>query len=1504
MPLPGGPADKLGNRYERLWTAHQLLRLLDRGCESVRLEEPGVDKAEFVVRRGDSKEFHQAKRGGMGASWSVASLAAEGVLQSMKQLLTDPDASFVFVSGSAAGELAELCEAVKSAESEQEFMATFLKAKTRAEPFKRVCRDWKCDPGTAIDYLRRIEVSTLGERELEDQVRLYARTLFLADTTQVMAELLHVVDNSVHRTVRRDDLLDVMRRRGFVPRRVTSRTQAVAAVRQATDSYLQRARRRLIHGTLVPRNASQTVLEGVGNSATALVGKAGSGKTACAVEIVEELLSRGVEVLAFRLDRYVSASSTGELGKRLGLEESPVLMLAAAAEKGRCAGVLVVDQLDAVSTTSGRSSDALDLVEDLLGEANAIRERVKLHVVLVCRAFDWDNDHRLRRLIRESDPHVAVSEFTDEETRGLLKQGGFTPVLFREAQLRLLQVPQNLSLFLDAGFATDSAPNFNTVTELFDRYWDVKRGLVLERAGHSGDHWGEILHLLCSEMTEKQELSARREALDSVPPLYLNQMVSEGVLAFDGKRYGFGHESFFDYCYARVLFLPGLESLTSMLHTSEQHLFRRGQVRQVLAYVRDADFDRYIEEVRSLLSDPAIRVHIKDLVFALLAEVPDPREDEWQIWIEWTRPALEAIKAGKRSVDKLSELAWRRLFGSKPWFEFLVSHGVVEQWLRSANDGLTDMAVGNYLKVHQRHAPDTVAALLEPYVGLGGKWHQRLEVFAMWADASGSRRLFDLFLRLIDDGTLDDARGPIAVNSTFWDMFYGLDEKQPEWVGELLAHQAKRRLAILKEHGELPHHERLLPHNRGAADMFVRAAKTAPLEFVQHVLPVLLEVSDLTAKGDAPRRDAVWTYSFRTAHPSAEEACLNALTRAMEELADIATVETRDKVLGELRRRDTHVANHLLLALYRGAPDRLGDDMVDTLCAENWRFNCGFSDNVNWYAMKTILAAAPHLSNGHLSRLEEAILHYVPRLEASVAGRLLRGKSQFALLSSIPTALRTVRGQARFRELERKFGEAPGEPKEMQVEVVGSPIRTSESEKMTDDQWLKAVKRYSTEEWRDGNGEIVGGAHQSSQVLEEGVKKEPERFARLAMRFDGDMNPVYIQRTLAGLAQVELEETLKLDVCRKAFAESREICGAQIAHAIGSVSGALPEDAVEMIAWLATEHPDPEQEQWREDASGGQKYWNGDMYAHGINTARGHAAMAIQQLILSDPGNLERFRKVIEKIVKDRSSAVLSCVAGIFEAVAVTDSEEAVALFLTMDIPAEELLATPHVTRFMKYSLVKNFEELTPLIESMICSSARPVAKHGAILAGLALLHGHDAEWLVETALEKSETPRLGIATVASWNIKTSECRDWCEQKLLELFEDESADVRREAASCFHHLDSEPLEEYGDLVNRFSVSKAFDDDPSSLLRALKKSRQRLPGLTCLVCERHLERFSEEARDFRSAGASDLYTLVELIFRTYQQHQKDEWATRALDMIDRICLKGLAGTVEQFDMFER
>ena len=1509
MTLPGGPADKLGNRYEKWWTVSECVRLLHGDTDAIRIEDPGVEKAEFVVTAGPRRELHQAKRSHPNGKWSLPALASDGLLQAIGDALAGNDDRFVFVSGSEARELAELYEAACDAESAEEFERTFLAAEGRRQSFEKLLdRYWKCDGPTAFERLQRIDVRTIGERDLEDKVRWGAQALFLADPGKVLAELRAIVEDSVHRTITRQGLVEELCRRGYRLRRLSSPERAGVAVREATDRYLDGARRRLIQETLVPRKAAETLLSRLGETATdsVVTGKAGSGKTACVVEITEALRERDLPVLAFRLDRipFPSVSTTADLGGHLGLEESPVLVLAAAAEAAGCAGVLIVDQLDAVSTMSGRSSGAFDVVEDLLQEARGTHARAVLHTVVVCRAFDWQNDHRLRRLVPpDSGTQVEIMEFEVDEVKEILTGADFDPALFRERQLALLRLPQNLSLFLEAGFDASQAPTFGTATQLFDRYWIEKRRAVEEQVSPSRDQWRQVMEALCNEMTSAQQLSVPRETLDDFPSAYVDRLASEGVLTFNGRRYGFGHESFFDYCFARV-FIRQRESLVSFLKGSEQHLFRRAQVRQMLAYLRDADRAKYVEEIRALLSDEGIRTHIKDLAFALLAEVTDPSEEEWAMWQQWIAPALKAIEEGTPNPDKLSEIAWQRFFGSPSWFEATDRHGVIEDWLASGNDRFANVAV-NYLGRHQRHAPDRVAALLEPYADRGGEWASRLRFIMGWADLHTSRRFFDLLLRLVDNGALDEARRPLAEDDTFWDMLHDLDKSRPEWIPEVLAHRFRRRLAVVRADGGDLRGWEFFRYDQSAAVLFNTSARHVPAVFVEHVLPVVLEISDSALFGDTPpRRDTVWPTLTKTHHPGGEEACLPELAGALATLARESATDLRD-VVADLRRRDTHIANHLLLALYTGGAARYADEAAALLCDEPWRFECGLSENPHWCAMEAIRAVVPHCTAGNRERLERVILHYVHPYERTKDGYKRIGWSRFALLSAIPPELRSARANAHFEELKRKFGEPEGEPRGITGGVVKSPIKKDVADKMTDDQWLRAIKKYRSEDWgRFLQDEVTGGARQLAQVLEERAKEEPERFARLSLRFPADANPVYLDWTLLALKEASIASDLKLQVCRKAFAESRGPCGRFIADVLGNIEDPLPDDAVRMLHQLATEHEDPASEAWQEEAGSGQPYYGGNIHFNGINTTRGKAADAIGDLILSDAACIERFRPTLDRMIRDRSAAVLSCVVGTLGAISSHDPALGMLLFRGMNLSEDRLLATHHVYDFINGHLRDGFPELRPIVERMLRSSEPEVREAGAHFAGIANLIHEDAADLVDEALRGNARQRLGVAQVAAAYIAVPECRAWCESTLDALFDDDDPEVRRETASCFRRLQDETLDDYGDLIATFCDSKAFEEESSRILHTLEKSSGRLPGMTCEVCEKFFDRFTDEARDIRTRRAGGTHTVAKLIFRTYQQHQDDEWTSPSLDLIDRLCLERIHDAGREFEQFER
>ena len=1506
MTLPGGPADKLGNRYEKWWTVEQCVRMLRDETEAIRIEPPGVEKVDFVVTAGPRRELHQVKRSHPNGKWSLAALASDGLLKAIGDALAGNDGvRFVFVSGSDARELADLCEAANDAESVEESDRVFLKARKHKESFKSLLRHWKCDGPTAIERLQRVEVHTISEHLLKDKVRGRVQDRFFVDPDKVLSELRAIVEDSVHRTITRQDLVEELARRGCRMWHLPSPEHAGVAVREATDRYLDGARRRLIRRTLVQREASKTLLSCLGETATdsVVTGKAGAGKTACVVEVTEALRERGLPVLTFRLDRIqlLSASTTTDLGSHLDLEGSPVLVLAAAAEAAGRPGALIVDQLDAVSTMSGRSSDALDVVERLLQETRDARTRAVIHTVVVCRVFDWRHDHRLRQIAPpDSDTQVEVAEFTADEVKPILTEAGFDPTLFRERQLALLRLPQNLSLFLEAGFDASQAPTFDTATQLLERYWNEKRRAVEKRAAPSPDQWMEVIETLCNEMTSTQQLSAPREILDDFSTAYVDQLASEGVLTFDGCRYGFGHESFFDYCFARV-FIRRRESLVSFLKGSEQHLFRRAQVRQVLAYLRDADPGRYVEELRALLSDEGIRAHIKDLTLALLAEVTDPTEDEWAIWQQWIAPALKAIEEDTPNPDKLSEIAWRRFFGSSSWFEPTDRHGVIEDWLASGNDRFANVAVNYLLGRHQRRSPDRAAALLEPYADHGGEWALRLRSLMERADLHTSRRFFDLFLRLVDNGTLDAVQAP----NTFWSRLRALGENRPEWIPEVLAHWFRRRLAVVRAGGGKLRGREFFRYDQSAAVLFNTSARHAPAVFVEHVLPVVLEISDFALVGSTPPKlDAVWPFLTKTDHPGGEEACLPELAGALATLARENTTDLRD-VIADLRRRDTHIANHLLLALYTGGAARHADEAAALLCEEPWRFQCGFSDNRHWCAMEAIRAVIPHCTAKNRERLETVILSYIRPYERTKDGYKRTGWSRFALLSAIPSELRSTAANAHFEELKRKFGEPVGEPQGITGGWVESPIKKDAADKMTDNQWLRAIVKYRSEDWghfsRSG---VTGGAWELAEDLADRTKEEPERFARLSLRFPADANPVYLERTLSALEKAPIASDLKLQVCGKAFAESRGPCGRSIVDVLGNIEDPLPGDAVRMLHQLATEHEDPTSEAWQENAGGGKPYYGGDILNNGINTTRGRAAGAIQKLIFNDGISIERFRPTLDRMVRDRSAAVLSCVAGTLRAVAYHDPALSILLFRNMNLSEDRLLATHHVYNFIRDSLRDNFAELRPIIERMLRSSEPEVCEAGARFASIAVLIHKGAEDLVDKALRGDASHRLGVAQVAAANITDSECRDWCETTLVALFDDDDSEVRREAASCFRHLQDEALDDYGDLIATFCDSKAFEEDSSWILYTLEESPGRLPGMTCEVCEKFLDRFADETRNIQTSRAGDTDIVAKLIFRTYQQHQNDEWTARSLNLIDRLCLDRIHDAGREFEQFER
>lgn len=1510
MTLRGGPAEKCGYIYEKLWTLLQFTRMLrDPSIKAIQVERPNTAGVDFLVTSVAGKEFHQVKRRHSKGKWSLAGLASEKIPEVAGRCLAEAESNrYVFVSGSDAPELSDLCEAARSADSFEDFQEGFLpeKAKGRNKAFREMCEAWGGGAQCTYKYLRRIEVKISDSESLNCQLRSEAQALFSGVAEAVTACLERIREDSMQRPITREDLISRLKRDGYRLRQLADPSHAYDVVRNVTDQYLMDVRRRLIRGEIVHRDKPQALLSCPEKGEVdniVITGGAGSGKTVFVADIVQVMRDkRRWPVLAFRIDQVPEVRSALSLGKSLGFDESPSQVLAVAAETVNLPGVLVIDQLDAVSAMSGRTSNTFNAIDELLGEMRRLHNRIAVRVIIVCREFDWRHDGQLRQLVpeAESEHRIDIPKFPVDTVEKILSGLDCSLALLRPQQLELLRLPQNLRLFTEVDLGKSDTFTFGTEIDLFDKYWDEKRQAVKKGGLPITDQWMEVMRALCEDMTSSQQLSVPREVLDDFSPVYLRSLVSDGVLVSSGNRYGFGHESFFDYCFARIFSRDSNASLVSSLKETGQHLFRRAQVRQVLTYLRDKDHARYVKETRGLIADENIRPHIKDLVLALFFKVSDPREEEWQLFLEWLNPMIEAIKMGELQQDKMMEVIRQKFFlASGGWFEKLDQHKKIEQWLASENDRVTDMAV-SYSRIFQRDFPDRIAQLLEPYADRGGEWASRLRYLVEWADHGAGRKFFDLVLRLVANGTLDEARAPIAANGTFWLIFSDLRKNHLDLVPELLACWLQRRFSIFRD---AENSWDLFGNDDFAAQLIRDSAQRYPDVFVRYILPVVLDISDVAATGaEPPRPDNVWRFLVvSNISPHGPDACLPELGQALATLAD-QDADDLLNVIERLRKCDTYVSNYLLLRLYAGDKGRYADAAIALLCDEPWRFECGPSDRGNWHAEKVIQAATLSCTEEHLRKLEKVLLSYVPRLERTKEGYVKYGRASFYLLSAIPEHLRSTQAKKRLNELQRKFGEPQGKPREVRVQQVLSPIPEEKTEHMTNAQWINAIKKY--------DGEAGWSAVELGRDLESKAKQEPERFARLSLSPEFPVG--YLGWVLSALTDATLEEeTLKVKVCRKAFSglhgsDDRQVSeelGKSIADVLCKLREQLSDDAVDMLGWLATEHSDPAEEVCRVGADE-VPYFGGDIHTHGINSVRGRAAEAICSLIFSAEGYINRFRPRLDRMAEDKHSAALSCVAGTFLAVARHDKNLSMRLFQKMNLSDGRLSATPHVERLIRIHM-KNFSAVRPIIENALRSSEPDANEAGARLASIAALEDDNASALVDEALRGNAQHRLGIARVAAQNLK-DKYRDWSMQKLEKLMNDDDENVLREVAGCFSHVESRDLSSFEDFIRAFCDSEAFRQNPEMLLHALKDVQEQLPKTTCLVCEKFLNRLSEEARDIQTIHSMLVGILTKLVFRSYQQHQNDErWAPRLLTLIDRLCLERISIDAEkEFALFDR
>ena len=650
--MPGGAADKAGNRYEHLWVVLRITDMLEGRASQIRLEPPGVAGTgiEFTLDIEGVTWGEQTKS--ETSNWTINSLIRKGVLGAAKAQI-DQGRHYRFVASSSANYLGTLTDRARGSESFAEYIECL--GKDRRTQLTEVAREWSVSEEDSWLLLQKIEVKHQPLDALKLAVDTTLRSLYVDDPDRIAGELRNFCEQHIHRTFTAPLVTAHLESNGLNKRQIVGDANIINGLAKTRARHGRRVKGNEPSIGLVPRSDIDTVFEMLrerdGKQIVAVEGRAGSGKSTVVSTVAAVLEQEGWFVAVVRMDTDATMRSSQDLGQVMGLTESPSVLLTGVSDGSPA--LLVIDQLDAVSLYSGRIPENFDAVDEVLHE---ITRAHNVKVLLVCRTVDLENDHRLRALL-QSEERVGRQTVGDLDIEAVKAQivGSGMQLPASDSTIELLCRPLHLSVF---SRLSDSARalEYATLQDLYTQYTAEVRGRIERLVGHL--EWTQITSGLVTHMSDHEVLAAPASVLESASLQEVTALESESVLVRDGASVAFFHESYFDYLFARSFIAADHDLRSFLLAQLRKWLSHPQRARWHLHFTpTSSSWSNLVEGWFSILTRKAL----KNRAFTSVAELTDAIEHWAAHWnhnpkpLRWTKqaqPVIDKIKRAQTSLNR------------------------------------------------------------------------------------------------------------------------------------------------------------------------------------------------------------------------------------------------------------------------------------------------------------------------------------------------------------------------------------------------------------------------------------------------------------------------------------------------------------------------------------------------------------------------------------------------------------------------------------------------------------------------------------------------------------------------------------------------------------------------------------------------------------------------------------------------------------------------------------
>lgn len=821
-----------------------------------------------------------------------------------------------------------------------------------------------------------------------------------------------------------------------------------------------------------------------------LVGAPGSGKSVVMHDLLDILEKReDVYVLGLKSDQVV-VNTVEEMAQQNGISKRMEdVIRELAGKEGVNRVVLLVDQIDALSLTLSSNRKPL---RSILRFVENIQPINKVRIVVSCRPYDLEYDPFLEQF--QFGNRVQMDPLKPEVVEEVLKENKRRPVPQGTNLFNTIRTPLFLYLFLK--LKESNSPDYQlTEHGLYNLLWvqSIDGSLELNSGKVNHQRLLNLLDQITGKMYDTQSLTLSKLAIDSANSYERDYLLHEELLLeVSENRIQFFHQSLFDYVYARRFVGRG-DDLLEAIKDKHQGLFIRALVKSVLTFLREDSCNKYLHAVRCILFEKdakgkdVYRYHLKMLVLSMMGYSVNLRPAE----ITFVRDEIavnekyrELFIKGIRSVEWFSTIQ-QILDHSSGWRSMkeqdcLLMVGICSQMIFSEQ-----YKVLEYLnKYYENGVSDAIRRGIVSTLDSFKPFRENLTV---------AETLYDKIIQKDEDISLAN-------------LLYNISDMDPDFVMKRLRRMVSSVITEdSKENGRIDIHL-----NHEIEHIYEKLNKQFPEKCFDEFLSIVIEICDKTK---LPKMDnsLVISHAYWMFKPIINPRIGY---KFADDILSIVIEETKKRAEGNQEGIVEFVEQlncsefdtiRLIPACAFVANPALFKPQLLKVFTDTWLLS-SCSSLLKYHYRKALNASFPLFTNDEQEKVLNAIMGTAKSLEKSYkiddhqkwgVGISLIDELKYEYLSEIPDDILKQDFKEVYKkkqECMRRFGARENKmPYRITTHYgwTSLDITPERARKMTSSQWLKAMRKYTSDAQLRFETPTLQG---NSDLFEDTVKSNPGKY--------------------------------------------------------------------------------------------------------------------------------------------------------------------------------------------------------------------------------------------------------------------------------------------------------------------------------------------------------------------------------------------------------------------------